>query len=433
MAKEITLPDLGTDMDDALLINWVKQPGDAIKEGDVIAEVETDKTTVEVEANAAGTILEWKFQPGDQLQVGDVIGIVGEAGESAPSGGNGNGAQSQPATRQQQPEQSQPEPPPQPTSTNGKATRTPDGRIKVSPVARRMAEERGIDLAAVSGSGPGGRIVKSDIEMYEPPQAQPAPAKEPAQPAQLPANLGFLAGPSYGKMPEGDDYDTEDLSKMRTRIAERMVTSQQQTPHFYVTVEVNVDALMALRKELNADVEDKAYKISVNDMIVKAVAMTAREFPVVNRHYYGDQYLINKRVNVGVAVALEGGGLMTVVAHDADRLSLRILAYENRQRITRARDGKVQPKDVSGSTITVSNLGMYDVDNFFAIVTPPEAAILAVGTAVKKPVVKPDGQIGVATLMKITLSADHRTINGAEGGEFMQRLKNLLEQPAMLI
>lgn len=437
MAKEIILPDLGMDMDEALLINWTKNPGDTIQSGDVIAEVETDKTTVEVQATVSGTLLEWKFEPGETLKIGSVVGFVGEAGESAPA------EEAAPAPVAAPVEEAAPAPVPVEQAT------TDDGRLKVSPVAMKIALEKGIDIRQVQGTGPGGRIVKKDVENFKPAAAPPpsAPAEAPAPAAStpapvapapkpaasLPSNVGTIAGPSFGKLPSSGDVETEDVSKLRGKIAERMVTSKQQIPHFYVTMEIASDALLALRKQLNAGIDDKAKSISVNDMIVKAVALAARDFPVVNRHYYGEQYVVNKRVNVGIAVALDNGGLINVVAHDADRTALGILATENRAKIKRARDGKVKPEDISGSTITVSNLGMFGVDNFIAIVTPPEAAIIAVGAAKKTPVVKEDGSIGVATVMKLTLSADHRTVNGAEGGEFMAALRDYLENPMRLL
>lgn len=430
MAQDIILPDLGMDMDEALLITWTKNPGDAIKEGDVIAEVETDKTTVEVESPVAGTILEWQFQPGDTLTIGGVIGIVGEAGEAAPASGNGAAA---PAVAEPTPE------PAAASDGNGAVPTTDTGRVKISPVARRIAEERGIDITLIGeGTGPGGRIVKADVENYTPaaapakpetlPEVKPAP-----QQTILPDNVGYLAPDSYGKLPEGDHVEYEDVSRIRTRIAEQMVKSKQQMPHFYVTMEVNADPLLALRKQINAEVEDKSQKVSVNDMIVKAVALAARQVPNVNRHYYGDKYVVQKRVNVGIAVALDGGGLINVVSHDADRTALRTMAIENRQKIADVRAGKVKPADISGETITVSNLGMYGVDNFIAIVNPPSAAIVAVGGAKPTPVVKEDGSIGVATVMKLTLSADHRTVNGAEGGEFMAAMREFIENPMRLL
>jgi len=438
MAKEVILPDLGMDMDEALLINWTKNPGDTISEGDVIAEVETDKTTVEVESPVGGTVLEWSFEPGENLTIGGVIGYVGEPGEEAPNGGGSNGA----SATSEAPEEV--ETPKEVTNaaasngaggSNGTAPTTDTGRIKISPVARRVAEDKGIDISQMGeGSGPGGRIVKADVENYTP-SAAPAKEKEaaPSAPASLPDNIGYLGGPTYGKVPEGDSIRYEDLPKIRTRIAERMVTAKQQIPHFYVTIEANVDDLMNLRKALNSGIEDKANKVSVNDMIVKAVALAARDVPNVNRHYYGEQYVVHDRVNVGIAVALDGGGLINVVSHDADRTSLRVLATENRQKIGNVRAGKTRPEDISGETITVSNLGMYGVDNFIAIVNPPSAAIVAVGGASQQPIVQEDGSLGVGTMMKLTLSADHRTVNGAEGGEFMAKVREYLENPMRLL
>jgi pyruvate dehydrogenase E2 component (dihydrolipoamide acetyltransferase) len=433
MAQEIILPDLGMDMDEALLITWTKNPGDEISVGDVIAEVETDKTTVEVESPVAGTIIEWKFAPGENLTIGGVIGYVGAAGEAAPAA---PAAESAPAPVAAAPAATN-------GASNGAASTTDTGRVKISPVARRIAEERGLDITRMTGSGPGGRIVREDVEAAASgaapaPASAPAPAATPkAAPApaaatSLPSNVGYLGGQSFGKIPT-EGVTVEDVSKLRARIAERMTTAQQQIPHFYVTMDFNVDALLALRKQINAGVDDKAKKVSVNDMIVKAVGMAAREYPNVNRHYYGDKFVQHNHVNVGIAVALDGGGLINVVAHDADRTSLRVMAVENREKIGSVRAGKVKPEDISGETITVSNLGMYGVDNFIAIVNPPAAVIIAVGAAIPTPVVKDDGTVGVVTRMKMTLSGDHRAVNGAEGGEYMAILREYIENPMRLV
>ncbi|MFZ4816532.1 MAG: dihydrolipoamide acetyltransferase family protein, partial [Phototrophicaceae bacterium] len=372
MAKEIILPDLGMDMEEALLITWTKQPGDTINVGDVIAEVETDKTTVEVQATVGGTILEWKFKPGDQLKIGGVIGSVGEAGESAPVAVAASAKPAAAAAATTPVVQAAPVA----VATNGgtaSPATTDSGRIMISPIARKIADERGIDPALVRGTGPGGRIVREDVEKFTPSAAPVVAAPAPstpeapkAAPAGVPSNVGYLGGHTYGKLPEGDGVTIEDVSKLRARIADRMATAQQQIPHFYVTMEVQMDALVALRKQLNASIPDEAKKISVNDMIVKAVALAARDFPQVQTHYYGDKFVIHKHVNVGIAVALDNGGLMNVVAQDADRVSLGLLAQENRARIGRAREGKVAPADIQGETITVSNLGMYGVDVFSA-------------------------------------------------------------------
>jgi len=425
MAQELIMPDLGMDMQEALLINWTKAVGDVIKQGDIIAEVETDKTTVEVASPLGGKIMEFKFQPGENLQIGAVIGFVGVEGESAPVAPVA--VVSTPAAQASAPVA--------PVSTSNGASTTDDGRFRISPVARKVAEERGIDIAQVSGTGPHGRIVKADVENFvAPAPAVATPVIAPTSVAQsVPVASGIPSQTTYGKLPVGDHVEIQDISKLRAKIAERMVLSKQQVPHFYITAEVNLDALSALRNQLNATIEDKAKRISVNDMLVKALALSVRQFPNFNTHFYGDKFVIHRQVNVGIAVALENGGLINVVAKDADKIAIGALAAHNREMIGRARDGKVKPEDVAGSTVTISNLGMFDVDNFVAIVNPPESLILAVGSAKSVPVVAVDGTLGVGTRMKITISVDHRVANGAEAGEFMAYLKNLLENPMRLL
>jgi pyruvate dehydrogenase E2 component (dihydrolipoamide acetyltransferase) len=233
-------------------------------------------------------------------------------------------------------------------------------------------------------------------------------------------------------LPTGPDVEVIELSKLRERIGKRMTESKQQVPHFYVTTEMDVDALLALRKQLNEGLEE-AHKITVNDMIVKATALTLRKFPNLNSHFYGDKVVRHKRVNIGMAVALPQGGLINVVAKDADRTALGSMAQHNREMIARAREGKVKPDDIEGSTFTVSNLGIYDVDHFIAVINPPEAGILAVGTAKKVPIVKDDGALGVSTRVKITISVDHRVSDGAEGAEFLQAFKELIQNPMRLL
>ncbi len=417
MAQEIKMPELGSDIEEGVLLNWIKQVGEQINEGDVIAEIETDKATVEVPATASGTIIQLKGKPGETLKVGAVIGYVGAAGESAPAnGGSANGG-AQPATTQ---------PPTAPSVAASVAVPVvegeayyPDG-VKASPIARKVAAERGIDLKQVQGSGPGGRIVKLDVETFTPGAAV----------AAAPAPTGVPA-PSYGKLPTGAEVEIIDVPKMRARIASRMIDAKQQVPHFYVTTEIDVEALLALRKQINAGLDD-AHKITVNDLIVKATALTLREFPNLNTHFYGDKVARHKRINIGMAVALPQGGLVNVVALDADKTALGTMAAHNKEMFARARDGKVRPDDISGSTFTVSNLGAYGVEHFLAIINPPEAGILAVGAAQKVPVVKEDGSLGVGNRMKVTISVDHRVSDGAEGAQFMQRFKELVENPMQL-
>lgn len=463
MAEPITMPNLGSGMEEGTLINWLKQVGDTVNDGDVIAEVDADKATVEVPVSVSGTILSLQGEPGETLKVGSVIGYVGQAGENVPGGGQpasgavsgglppaasgqpaqqtqqpaaqGNGAAAQTSTNGTPPQTAQAEaqtPPP----SYGAAPKdqgegegedgTLPGGVKASPVARKIAADKGIDLSRVQGTGPGGRIVKSDVENYR--SAAPAPA----QPQQAAAPAAGIPAPSYGTVPTGPDVEVIETSKLRSRIATRMVESKQQIPHFYITSEIDVEALLALRKQINEGLDD-AHKISVNDMVVKATALALRQFPNLNSHYYGSQIVRHKRINIGIAVALPQGGLINVVARDADKVSLGTLAQTNKEMIARALEGKLKPDDMSGSTFTVSNMGMYDVEHFLAVINPPEAGILAIGSALKVPVVKPDGTLGVGNRMKVTISVDHRVSDGAEGAKYMQVFKKLIESPMQLL
>jgi pyruvate dehydrogenase E2 component (dihydrolipoamide acetyltransferase) len=422
MAQEVKLPSLGGDSAEGTLLNWLKQPGDTVSANDIIAEVEADKATIEVPAGVNGTVLELRGSVGDALKVGSTIAIVGAAGESAvsapppPAAVKSNGA---------------PVSAPAPAATIAPPAEAdedlPDG-VKASPIARRIAEERGIDLKMVRGTGPGGRIIKSDVETWVAPAIAPAPAivaPPPAAPA--PAALN---GQTWGTVPT-EDVEIIELTRIRSRIAQRMNLSKQQVPHFYVTSEIDTQALLDVRADINkTQPEDE--KITVNDMIVKATALTLVQFPNLNTHFYGDKLVRHKRINIGIAVAIPNG-LINVVAKDADRLSLGTIARSNREMIARAREGKVKPEDVQGSTFTVSNLGSFDVEHFLAIINPPEAGILAVSSARKVPVVLADGTLAVGSRMKVTISVDHRVSDGAEGAQFMQAFKALIENPKRLL
>ncbi|MGQ9910393.1 MAG: dihydrolipoamide acetyltransferase family protein, partial [Candidatus Flexifilum sp.] len=285
------------------------------------------------------------------------------------------------------------------------------------------------DRRAVTGTGPGGRITKDDVENFVPAAAPPVPA---VAAAPVPAAAPELPPPVFGEIPSGPDVEIIETSKMRSRIARRMVESKQQIPHFYVTTEVDVEALLALRKQINAALDEES-KVTVNDLIVKATALALRQFPNLNTHYYGDKLVRHKRIHIGIAVALPSGGLINVVAKDADRASISTIARQNREMIARARENKVKPDDITGSTFTVSNLGAYEVEHFVAIINPPEAGILAVGTAAPTPVVKPDGTLGIGQRMKLTVSVDHRVSDGAEGAQFLQAVKRLIENPMQLL
>lgn len=404
---------------DGTLLNWLKQVGDSVNAGDVVAKFEADKATVEVEAPTSGVILQLNAKPGDELREGAVIATMGAA----------SGGTSVPATPAapvaSPPAATAPASAPAPNGGSVAAT-TEDGRIKASPLARNIAAERGINLAQVQGSGPAGRIVKADIENFTPPAAAAAP-----QPTSH-AAPGILPAPTR-KLPEGPDVEIIDVTRMRSRIAASTIESKQQTPHFYVTNEIDMEAFIRLRADLNASLEKEGVKISINDMIVKATALTLLKFPNLNTHYYGDKLARHKHINIGMAVALPNGGLINVVAKDADKTALSVMAVHNKEMIARAQEGKVKPEDIQGATFTVSNLGpKSEVDHFIAVINPPEAGILAIGTARKVPVVLADGSLGVRTRMKVTISVDHRVSDGAEGAAYLQALKELIENPLRL-
>jgi pyruvate dehydrogenase E2 component (dihydrolipoamide acetyltransferase) len=433
MAEPIKLTTEGT------LLNWLKDVGDSVSAGEVVAEIEADKATVEIEAPSDGVIVEIKAQPGDELAEGDVIGTIGAEGEASAASDNGKAPAEDEAEDEDTEEDSEDEaedeaeeeeaPPkekqaPQSGDNGAAASVTEEGRVKASPVARNMAEERGIDLRQVKGSGPDGRIVKKDIEEFKP---EKAAAKEERAAAPGPSTQA-----TYGSIPQ-EDVEVIDIKRMRRRIADGTILSKQQVPHFYITMEIDVEPLLALRKELNASLEDEGIKISVNDLIMKASALALKRFPNLNTHYYGDKLVRHKRINIGVSVALPDNGLVNVVSPDVDKTALSVLAERNKALYERAREGRVKPEDMRGATFTISNLGPWDVEHFAAIIAPPEAAILAVGAAQRVPIVQEDGTLSVGTRMKVTLSVDHRVSDGAEGAEYLKELKALLENPMRLV
>jgi pyruvate dehydrogenase E2 component (dihydrolipoamide acetyltransferase) len=425
MAQDVTLSM------DGLLLNWLKEPGEAVKAGEIIAEFEADKATVEVEAPADGVLSETLVDIGAEVKEGTVIARIGASGDVgtqsiAPAPKTEAKAETAPA--------SAPVATASATITNGNgngASRTEDGRIKASPLARNVAEGKGVDLAQVSGTGPGGRIIKKDVDGFDPSKAaKPAAATAPAAYADAGVAMAFQ---SYGKLPEGDDVEITDISRMRKLIAKGTVTSFNTTPHFYVTVEVDVEALLKLRGELNKQLEAQGVKISVNDMVVKAVALALRQFPNLNTHYYGEKLVRHKRINVSIAVSLPNNGLVNVVSPDADKTTLSAMAVYHAKMFADAREGKIKPEYVQNATFLVSNLGAYNVEAFSAIIDPPLSAALAVGAAKKVPVVNADGTLGVGNRMKVTLSIDHRISDGAEGAQFLQLFRELIENPMRLL
>jgi pyruvate dehydrogenase E2 component (dihydrolipoamide acetyltransferase) len=439
MAELITMPKLGFDMAEGKLSEWLKKPGEAMSQGETILLVETDKATVEVPAFRSGVLLDILVSAGESVPIGTPVAVVGEQGEKydAAALGVSGGQAAAPAAP---PPQAEPVPAQQeksspatsaaataPTATPAAPAQAPaaapqegDGRLMASPVAMRMAGELGIDLRQVKGTGPMGRIIKRDIETYiqerdKAPKAAPPPPPMPT--------------PSYE--PTGAEYTVEPFSGIRQTIGKRMTESKQTAPHFYVTMDIDMGAAMALRSQLNALLPETD-KISVNDLIQKACAIALRQFPKINSSWSPEGTRIQNQVNIGHAVARENG-LVTAVVRDVDRKPLAQVARETRELVTRTREGKMKPDEVVGATFTISNLGMFEVDDFIAIINPPQAAILAAGAVQKVPVGNAEGQIVVGQGMKATISADHRVTDGAEAARFMQAVKKTLEEPMRLV
>jgi pyruvate dehydrogenase E2 component (dihydrolipoamide acetyltransferase) len=412
MAMVVNMPKLGFDMAEGTLIRWVANEGDAIEQGQVLAEIETDKATVEVEASASGVVLKHAVEAGTSVPVGMPIAVIGAAGEEfdlqslvGPSEATSGSAVDTPGAE------------PQPAPSEKRVVVSTDeeypGGVKASPVARRVAEEEGIDLRQLQGSGPGSRIVKKDVE------------------AAVHQSTGLARPSAIPPMAAGTVSETEriPISKLRSAIGKRMTRSKQELPHFYVTTEVDAGPVLEARAVINgAFPEDE--KLSINDFIVRAAAMALREFPNLNASIDGNEIVRHGEINIGVAVAVDQG-LLTVVARNADQKTLRTLSAEIRVMAERARVGKVRPDDVEGSTFTVSNLGMFDVDHFIAIINPPEAAILAVGSIHEVPLLE-DGALVSGKRMKVTISADHRVTDGAEAARWLQVFKRYFEQPLLM-
>jgi pyruvate dehydrogenase E2 component (dihydrolipoamide acetyltransferase) len=412
MPTNVIMPSLGFDMTEGLLARWLKNEGDPVVRGQAIAEIETEKATVEIEAAVPGILAKIIVQAGETVPVGTVIGVIAEAGDEVTAGSAPSPsppAPSPPSPPAPSPPSPPASPPPAPVPEAGEGAAPSEARVKASPVARKMAEEAGLDLSRVKGTGPGGRVVERDV------QAAIAAGSAPAPP-------GIPAGPAPG--------GTVPLNRMRKTIARRMTESKATAPHFYVTVEINMDDAMRMREQLNG-LAPEAERISVNDLIVAAAARTLARFPALNASYREDNLEMHSQVNIGIVVALEDG-LIPPVLRDADKKNLKRIAAESRELTERARANKLRSDDLGGGTFTVSNLGMFDVDEFIAIINPPEAAILAVGAVTRRPVVAA-GEIRIALLMKTTLSVDHRVADGAQAGRFMQEFKKLLENPVNLL
>lgn len=435
MAELVTMPKLGFDMAEGTLVRWVKAEGDSVEKGEVIAEIETDKATVEVESNHAGKMYRHLVEEETILPVNAPIAVIVAEGEEpsdeeiealvGKSGGGSKKKKEQPeekAAAKASEEKGEEPAAEEPEEEGGEQ---PVGGVRSSPLARRIAEDKEVDLKKVEGTGPQGRVVKKDIEAYldslreEGRETEAQVVGEALQP---------VTAFSVGEVPEDEVIS---MSRLRQAIGRRMQDSNQNFPHFYLTRAYRTAAMMALRKDLNALLPESD-KLSVNDFILKAVALALRQYPNLNASIEDKTHIRRYgHVNIGVAVAVEGG-LMTVVVRDADQKPLRLIAREVREMAGRAREGKVRNDDIMGSTFSISNLGMYGIDNFAAIINPPEAAILAVSAVQNEPVVE-EGELKVGSRMKATLSADHRVTDGAEAAEFMQVLATYLEEPMRLL
>ncbi len=429
MAEIINMPKLGFDMAEGVLVRWVRQVGENINKGEVLAEIETDKATVEVESHFSGVVLQHLVDPGASVPVNDPIAVVGAEGEQVPVSSNQSPVSSHQSsvTSDQTPAaETTGQPENRKTQEAQSAISNQQSEIvKASPLAKKVARDKGVDLGAVVGTGPGGRIVRRDIEAALSNQSTVTSVQPIAQPAL--ESSRFAPSTNFQLPITNIEVPT---TKLRQAIGRRLVESKTTIPHFYVTHEYKMEALMELRKQVNGYLPE-GEKLSVNDFIVKAVALALREFPNLNATLQGDKIIRKGGVNVGVAVTVPGG-LMTVVVKDTDQKPLRVISSEVKSMAARAREGKVKPEDVDGSTFSTSNLGMYDVEDFIAIINPPEAAILAISSAREVPVVE-NGQIKAGWRMKATISVDHRVSDGAEAAQFMQSLAKYLEEPVRML
>ncbi|SLN44636.1 Dihydrolipoyllysine-residue acetyltransferase component of pyruvate dehydrogenase complex [Falsiruegeria litorea R37] len=437
MPTEILMPALSPTMEEGTLAKWLVKEGDTVSSGDLLAEIETDKATMEFEAVDEGTIGKILIPEGTEaVKVNTPIAVLLEEGESADDIGTSVAAAPAAAAGNEATPAVVEAPAPAATPAPAAPAKADGGRIFASPLARRIAAQKGLDLAQITGSGPHGRIVKADVESATAttPASAPAAASAPAPAATAPA-AAPATGPSadmVARMYEGREYEEVKLDGMRKTIAARLSEAKQTIPHFYLRRDIQLDALLKFRSQLNKQLEGRGVKLSVNDFIIKAVANALQQVPECNAVWAGDRVLQLKPSDVAVAVAIEGG-LFTPVLQDADTKSLSALSTEMKDLAARARDRKLAPHEYQGGTFAVSNLGMFGIDNFDAIVNPPHAGILAVGTGVKKPVVGADGELTVATVMSVTMSVDHRVIDGALGANLLKAIVENLENPMMML
>lgn len=460
MATSIVMPQLGYDMREGTVVRWIKQEGDEVVANEVIAEIETDKAVVEFKPTTGGVLRRIVAGEGEAIPVGDLIAVIGDADEVLPDD-LGRAAEAAPAPA------AQPEPAPAAPAAVAAAAAAPSGEVRASPIARRLARERGVELGTITGSGPGGRIVEADVLSAADAQRASAEAgRVMASPLarrlarEQGLDLATVAGTGPGgrvveadinaavaaraaspelvaaaeaapaTAPAAEGAERADLSRMRQTIARVTSDSKREAPHFYVAADIDMTAAMALRRDINDELPSSS-RVSVNDLIVKASALAIGKHPKFNSFFRGDYLQMNTSINVGIAIALESGLIVPGIT-ECESKSLAQIAAASRDLIDRANNGALQAEEYAGTTYSVSNLGMFDVDSFTAIIYPPHAAILAVGAVKEQPVVR-EGQLAIAEMMKATLSVDHRVADGAEAAQFLMEIKRLLEKPVSLL
>jgi len=426
MAIEIKMPALSPTMEEGTLAKWLVKPGDTVSSGDLLAEIETDKATMEFEAIDEGTIAEILVPEGTEgVKVGTVICVLAAEGEdvaqvkAAPAAAPAPQAKPQDAAPASAPAPAQaaaPVPAPSPAASSGE-------RVKATPIARRIAEAKGIDLSTVKGSGPGGRIVKADVEA--------SPAAAPAARGAAPAPAAAPASAPVAVQDFGIPHEAIKLSNMRKTIARRLTESKQQVPHIYLTVDIRLDKLLKLRSDLNAGLEGRGVKLSVNDLLIKALAVSLMQVPECNVQFAGDQLLKFTRADISVAVSIPSG-LITPIIADANNKGVASISTEMKDLAARAKDGKLKPEEYQGGTASLSNMGMFGIKQFEAVINPPQGMIMAIGAGEKRPYVIDDA-LQIATVMSATGSFDHRAIDGADGARLMAAFKELVENPLAML
>ena len=441
MATELKMPQMGYDMEEGTVVRWLKEEGSTVGRNEPVAEIETDKAVVEFESEAEGVLLRIVASEGSIVPVGETIALVGLEGEEAdnvPSAGSTESTDSDTAIREELTSESERHEVQEPirNTTQESSESTPTTRILATPVARRIADELGIDLKQVAGSGPGGRITKKDVETFDPASStstketnfEMSSSETPEQsPAEIPEPVSETTDPSVNSMPG----EKEPLSRMRQQIARVTVKSKTEKPHFYVSAEIDMTKAMVLRKQVNDQLSDDGVRITVNDLIVKACIESLKKYPKFNAYFQDDGIQFNNTINIAVAIAGEEGLIVPAIL-DCGSKTLRELSQMVKDLANRSASGTLNNQEYTGGTFAISNLGMFDVTGFLAIIHPPQSAVLAVGTVAEKPVVR-DGELAVANIMNATISADHRIVDGVEGAEFIVEVKRLLENPMGLI